>query len=294
MSEPDQPPADSWAEDDNAVRYDAFARLYPMYRQTSSDLVTLARLGPGASVLDLACGTGVTTTEILTVLGSDGKVIGADKSGAMLTVAARRVPDQRVEWVQAAAEDIDRHVAGPVDAVICNSAIWQTSLPATAAAVHKLLAAEGRFVFNVGAGFLEQHDDPNDQGDLTAVMRAIATRDYGWNPPARSEPQHRRQQLTRESISRSLADSGFETERVEELSYEDSGEAERYWLTIPVFTRHHLPGLPYQDRIRVLDHAYEQLGPAKAVRSRWVAFLAKARQLPSQQPDRSRRPRHEH
>ena len=31
-------------------------------------------------------------------------------------------------WIQAAAEDVDRHVAGPVDAVACNSAIWQTDL----------------------------------------------------------------------------------------------------------------------------------------------------------------------
>lgn len=83
------PGADSWGEDDNARRYDAFAREYPMYRDTSRDLIVLARLPRDAAVLDLACGTGVTSREILTVLGPGGKVTGADKSAAMLVVAAR-------------------------------------------------------------------------------------------------------------------------------------------------------------------------------------------------------------
>jgi hypothetical protein len=34
----------------------------------------------------------------------------------------------------------------------------------------------------------------------------------------------------------------------------------------------------YQDRMRVVEHAYEQLGPAETVRSRWVAFVGRARQ----------------
>ena len=44
VSSPNEPGADSWGEADNAVGYDAFAQRCPMYRQTSRDLVALARL----------------------------------------------------------------------------------------------------------------------------------------------------------------------------------------------------------------------------------------------------------
>jgi SAM-dependent methyltransferase len=267
---------DSWGDDDNAARYDAFVRLYPKYQQTSRDLVLLAGPARNAAVVDLACGTGATTAEILSVLGPDGTVIGVDRSPAMLTVAARRIPDRRVAWIRSAAEDIDQHVAGPADAVVCNSAIWQTDLAATAAAVRGVLAAEGRFVFNVGAGFLEQREDPNDQGQRPGVMRAIAARDYGWKPPGSPAPPPGRRRLTRESICRCLGSAGFEVERVEEFSYELSAEAERAWLTVPIFTTGYPPGLSYADRMRVLDKTYEQLGPGEVRISRWVAFAAKA------------------
>lgn len=155
------PDADIWGEDDNARLYEAFARQHPIYRDTSRDLIALAGLSADAAVLDLACGTGVTSREILAALGPDGTVTGADRSAAMLAVAARAIADPRISWVQAPAETVDQHVAGPVDAVVCNSAIWQADLAATAAAVRNLLVTSGRFVFNMGAGYLGQQKDPN-------------------------------------------------------------------------------------------------------------------------------------
>jgi SAM-dependent methyltransferase len=279
MSSSDISGVDIWGEDDNAARYDEFARLYPGYRETSRDLIALADPARDATVLDLACGTGATTAEILSVLGPDGKVVAVDKSPAMLSVAAGSIRDRRVQWVQAAAEDIDRHLGEPVDAAICNSAIWQTDLAATAAAVRSALPTGGRFVFNVGAGFLEQQlDDPNQLGDLPGVMRAIAARDYGWTPPAASTaPAARpRPRLSREAICRLLAEAGFEIERAEELSYAQSTEAQRAWLAVPIFTTMYLPGLPYPARMHVLDEAYAQLGAGQTQIGRWVAFAATA------------------
>lgn len=182
----DGPDADIWGEDDNARRYDAFARQHPIYQDTSRDLIALAGLSAGAAVVDLACGTGITSREILAALGPGGKVTGADKSAAMLAVAARAIADPRITWVQARAENVDRHVTGPIDAVVCNSAIWQTDLAATAAAVRNLLVTGGRFVFNVGAGYLGQQKDPNfgdDRPSPVSIMRDIAAQDHGWRPP---------------------------------------------------------------------------------------------------------------
>jgi ubiquinone/menaquinone biosynthesis C-methylase UbiE len=40
-----------------------------MYRATSADLVRFADVRQGQRIVDLACGTGVTTEEILKVIG---------------------------------------------------------------------------------------------------------------------------------------------------------------------------------------------------------------------------------
>jgi ubiquinone/menaquinone biosynthesis C-methylase UbiE len=154
---------DSWGEDDNARRYDAYAREHRSYRDTSRDLIAFALPSAeagvaDAAVLDLACGTGATTREILAVLGPDGRVTGVDKSAAMLGVAATSISDLRATWIQARAESVDQYVIEPVDAVLCNSAIWQTDVAATAIAVRAVMRAGGRFAFNVPVGFLDDED----------------------------------------------------------------------------------------------------------------------------------------
>jgi len=277
------PAGDSWGEDDNPRRYDEYARQYPSYPQTSRDLIALALPsayagGVDASVLDLACGTGATTREILPLLGPDGRVTGVDKSAAMLEVAASSVTDHRVAWVQARAENVDQHVTEPFDTVICNSAIWQTDLAVTATAVRAVIKAGGRFAFNVPASFLGDSDDvgPRERfPSLVSEMRAIAERDYGWAPEARA-PDRARQRLTQESIRRSLTAAGFEAGQVTEISYQAGAESQRAWLSIPIFTRDQLGGLPYEDRMRVLDKAYERLGPGQPEQARWAIFVARA------------------
>jgi SAM-dependent methyltransferase len=274
------PDADIWGEDDNARRYDAFARQHPIYQDTSRDLIALAGLSADAAVLDLACGTGVTSREILAALGPGGKVIGADKSAAMVAVAARGIADPRITWVQARAENVDRHVTVPIDAVVCNSAIWQTDLAGTAAAVRNLLVTEGRFVFNAGAAFLGQQKDPNfpdDRLSPVSIMRDIAAQDYGWRPPEPVTPPGSGPRPTRESICRCLDSAGFDVEQVAEFTYQRDAGAGRAWLSVPIFTKYYLPGLSYQDRMRVLAQAYARLGTGQTEPSRWVAFAARAR-----------------
>jgi SAM-dependent methyltransferase len=273
---------DVWGEDDNARRYDAYAREHPNYRDTSRDLIAIALPGftggMDAAVLDLACGTGVTSREILAVLGPAGRLTGADKSAAMLDVAASSTTDPRVTWVQAPAESVDRYVTEPVDVVICNSAIWQTDLAATAAAVRAVIKPGGRFAFNVPVAFLDDKPSPQS-GDrfpeLLREMRAIAERDYDWVPDA-GAARKVRQPLTRESICRCVAAAGFAVEKAGEATYPASAESQRAWMSIPVFTRDRLAGLPYEQRMRALEKACERLGPFVTEQGLWVLFAARA------------------
>jgi SAM-dependent methyltransferase len=270
---------DSWGEDDNARRYDAFTREYTIYGETSRDLVALTRPAADSAVLDLACGTGATTREILAVLGPDGTVIAVDRSEAMLATAESSVADPRVTWLRARAETVGQHVATPVDTAVCNSAIWQTDLAQTAAGVRAVIRPGGRFAFNVPTDFLA---DEGDQGwrvserSVVSEMRAIAERDYGWPPEVRTP----RGRLTRESIRRVLVDAGFEVEQVAEFAHEESAESQRAWLSLPIFSGDQLRGVPYRDRMRIMDLAYERVGPVDPQEARWTAFLASANESP--------------
>jgi hypothetical protein len=54
-----------------------------------------------------------------------------------------------------------------------------------------LAGLSGRFVFNTGAGYLGQQEDPNfgdDRPSPVSIMRDIAARDYGWRPPGPAAP----------------------------------------------------------------------------------------------------------
>ena len=274
---------DVWGEDDNARRYDAYARKYPSYRETSRDLVAVALPSTDAgvadaAVLDLACGTGATTREILAVLGPHGRVAGVDQSVAMLAVAASSTTDARASWIHARAEGVDQHVTGAADAILCNSAIWQTDLAATAKAARAVLKAGGRFAFNVPVDFLGDrvsHGSDDRYPSLISEMRAIAAHDYGWAPPDNGRDRAGRR-LTRDSISRTLEAAGFDVELVTEVSHLGSADAARAWLSIPIFTRDRLSGLSYAERMRVLDKAYERVGPGQAERGWWVVFLWRA------------------
>jgi SAM-dependent methyltransferase len=277
------PAPDVWGEDDNARRYDAYTREYPNYRDTSRDLIAVALPATDAGVadayvLDLACGTGATTREILAVLGPHGRVTGVDQSAAMLGVAASSVTDPRASWIQAPVESVDQHVTETADAILCNSAIWQTDLAATAKAARAVLKTGGRFAFNVPVDFLDDgagHESGDRYPSVLSEMQAIAKQDYGWAPagPARGRA---RQRLTRASICRCLAAGGFDLELVTEVTHRSSAAAARAWLSIPIFTRDRLSGLSYADRMRLLDKAYERLGPGHTERAWWVVFVGRA------------------
>jgi hypothetical protein len=118
-------------------------------------------------------------------------------------------------------------------------------------------------------------------------MQAIGAEAYGWALPGPGTRTWRRPRLSQESICQGLSDAGFEVDRIEEFTYEQSAEAQRAWFSVPIFTKDRLPGLTYEQRMRVLAKACQRLGPGEAALSRWVAFAAKA----SADPGASQHPR---
>ena len=265
-----------WEDEETARKYAAFSRTFPMYEETSRDVVAAAGLAGDATVVDLCCGTGVTTEAALAALGPGGRLIGVDASGAMLTQARALVQDGRVEFVQSAAEELMSAVEGPIDAVICNSAIWQTDLAKVAAAVSRLLRPGGTFTFNVGRRFLIMPFTPDElaprQPGLHDLATAIAILEYDFVPTFRPSGP-RRPPLTVEGITETLRQSDLVPEDPETVEYDVTAEQQRAWLSIPVFSDQ-TPGRSYDEKMRILDAALDRVDPSRSDSARWLIFKA--------------------
>src|ERR1700733_9954771 len=69
-----------------AKHYDITSRLYPApgYPQKAQRLRTVQALGlrPGASVVDVACGTGLNFSLLQEAIGPQGRIVGVDLTDA--------------------------------------------------------------------------------------------------------------------------------------------------------------------------------------------------------------------
>lgn len=250
-----------------------------MYRDTSRDVVAAAGVQPGATVLDLCCGTGVTTEALLEVVGPDGRIVAVDGSAAMLVEAQRRVADPRVEFNHSPAENIAGVVPDAVDAVVCNSAIWQTDIEQVITAMERVLRPGGSVAFNVGRRFLimpftAEELAPRSPG-LSELALAIAILDHDFMPPMVGRGGGG-QPLTPGRIEEMLKGAGLVPGEPRVVQYPMPAQQMRAWLSIPVFSQQ-TPGRGYAEKMKILDAAYERLKSKAAESSRWLIFSAQKR-----------------
>lgn len=101
-----------------AKRYDLLTGLNPGYRKHLSWSAERMKLSPSVCILDLCCGTGLSTEALVSVYpGAD--VVGLDGSAGMLAVARDKPLLSRVRFVQGdAMEPRAAGVAGPFDGIL--------------------------------------------------------------------------------------------------------------------------------------------------------------------------------
>lgn len=257
-----------WDDEETARRYDEHTRRYPGYRRRAQRLVRLAGIEPGMHVVDLACGTGTTTAEILRRLAGRGRVTAVDGAESLLAIARARHADARVTWVRARGETLDAVVEQPADAVVCSAAFWQMQWPEAMTAVGSTLRAGGVLAFNLPRQFFPalfpERPRPSPGSSLGDRIIAVAAQRHGFvrpvpSPSALSRPGH-----DLDSLRLLLGEAALRLARWERYEHPVSMEEAIDWLRVPVFTARLLPGCDYATRMAILDAAldgYESTGP---------------------------------
>jgi SAM-dependent methyltransferase len=118
-----------------------------------------ARLRPGESVLDVACGTGAATIPAATAVGPSGRVLGVDYAEPMLAVARRAAAEAGHDRVELRVADMTALDTGGerFDAVLCALGLFfAPDMAALARDMRALVRPGGRLVVTVlGPRFLQ-------------------------------------------------------------------------------------------------------------------------------------------
>jgi SAM-dependent methyltransferase len=271
-----QPPdaVAGWDDDLNAQLYARFARDYPFYADTSRDLAERANLANAQLVVDLCGGTGATAAVLLEFLPPGARIISVDAAAAMQAAGQRALPDPRISWVTARAEDAARHISEPADAVVCNSAIWKTDTRAVFAATRQALRPGGRLVFNIGGSFagLPAGAKPRPGPSLNELITAVAAEQYGYKPSPDPRPPA---PLSAGLVQEQLRAAGFTVLGAETVTHTGTLEEKRAWLSIPAFARPPGP-FTHEQRMEILELAYARADPSRPVTTAWLVVTAEA------------------
>lgn len=263
----------AWLETETARRYHNFAQQTTMYQELSRLMVQLAEIEPGMQVLDLGCGTGVTTQAVMEALGESGQIFAVDVSEPMLAVAREQIQSAQVTFIQADAATIPHLAAQSVDRIVCNSVFWQfRHKPEVMAEMRRVLRPEGRLVFNAPEPYFIFEAIPRSK-KVSVLFEQLAAERYGVG----------RQDLR--SIAVFLQNCGFEIIGKQMLERPRSAAESYLFMQIPVATAWMEPPLEYETRLTLLEEAQQLAEGNQATKQRWMYFVIQPLNSPQMPSD---------
>jgi len=259
----DQSTNNTWLEAETARRYKIFTEKTTMYQELSRFMIELADLEPDMRVLDLGCGTGITTQMALQELGTRGHIYALDISGPMLALAREQINSNHVTFLEAdAAGVVDLIEEKSIDRIVCNSVFWQLRHKSQVLmALHQILAPNGLFVFNAPEPYFIFKDIPRSP-KVSILFKQLAAERYGVG------------QQDLRTMKVFLNNHHFKLLATKEFKRTRSAEESHLFFQLPVATAWMEPPLDYKTRMALLDEAQKMAEPDKTVQQRWMYFVA--------------------
>jgi len=262
----DQTPETAWQQAETARRYKYFTEKTTMYQDLSRVMVDLAGLQPGMRILDLGCGTGITSQIALDALAGQGHIYALDLSAPMLQVARERLPADQVTCIQADAANFANLIEGPVDRVLCNSVFWQLrDKVRTMAELRRILTPAGRFVFNAPEPYFIFKWIPRSS-KVAILFKQLAAERYGVGT----------QDLR--TIEVFLNGQGFNLLKTQFFERIRPAKESYLFMQLPVSTAWMEPPLDYETRMALLAEAQQTADPETQSKRRWMYFVAGRRE----------------
>ncbi len=271
---------DTWLDPFNAQLYEQYAQTYPLYQEIGKKLVDVADVQQGMTVVDLACGTGIVTTQIFAKLNHTGAIVGIDGSPAMLDIAKKKFLNNEVRFLQSSAENLQQVLpTKTVDIILCNSAFWQMKVKETLDGVCSILKPQGRFIFDLPdfGVYTSETLQSRFSYRFTQLMLQIAQEEYAYVLPLRRPRSSGYSTDARplDEIESSLAQSSLTL-----ISHEQTTRIERTaqdlyeFQKIPVMSLRYLPGLDYATRLEIVEKAYQRFDTLYSDSVTWRYYVA--------------------
>lgn len=261
----DQDP-DAWESASGAEAYAEAVRRGTLYPRLARRLAEWLAPRPGARLLDLAAGTGLSAEPLLARVGPRGAVVALDRAQAMLTVAQREIPLGECGFVRAdpaALPFLDQSFEG----AISSAAFWHfPALSLVFAELARVIQPVGQLAFNIPEPQLSDGDDLPPP-PLFSVLFHEGRRRFG-RPPEPAGPKRNRAEWLAPAVQAGWA---LREERTSDLGLPQSELVDL--LGVPAIGRRLYPDLGRVETERFLQSAVRQVDPQQEVFVRWREFL---------------------
>lgn len=261
--------------------YEKYALTYPQYIKSNEKLVEISEIKSGQVVVDLGCGTGLTTKEVLKRVPDIKKVYAVDFSEGMINIARAYIQSKKVVFITADVKDLSNIISEKVDFVLCNSSFWFfRNENEVIDSINQILKDNGIFVFNVPL-----QDDEYIQ-NIKIIMKAIFSemRKRGYSPKIRKWAHKRwSNSKIRENRIKNLFENNIFN--IESIEYYDIGSRSLEdffcFFRIPVMAPF-FEEVPKEGQEQILNSAYNELknsldGIEKNI---WIYFVMKKNSKP--------------
>jgi ubiquinone/menaquinone biosynthesis C-methylase UbiE len=248
--------------DTSAEAYSVESEKISFYQVTNRELIAAGQVQPGMTIVDLACGTGLTTQTILASLGDKFTIYAVDLSEKMLQQARKVITSKSVHFIHASADDFSRYVTEKIDRVFCNAAFWH--FPDDNAVLKEIctvLKTTGRFLFNIP-------DQQFDFGDgKRSEMRQVVS--ACLQQPLRTEIL----QYSYETIQSLVTENGLCITDFKIIEIDIHPEDLIGFYSIPHVGARRFPDISQEERREIFTKAFSVLSPNQFPKYRWAQFI---------------------